>query len=151
MLKPRFWAGLAWIDQVNCRYEPRVLGARVGQRIAVRNSDPVMHNVNAKPTQNRGFNISQPVQGMVSSRRFRIPEVMVRVGCDVHAWMGAYVGILPHPFFATTGDNGSFAIPDLPPGTYTIEAWHEKYGTQTAEVTVGEGESKAIEFTFGDG
>jgi len=138
----------AWIDQVNCRYEPHVLGAQVGQRIAIRNSDSVLHNVNAKPTLNRGFNISQPAQGMVSSRKFRAPEVMVRIVCDVHGWMTAYVGVLPHPYFVTTGDDGSFAIPDLPPGTYTIEAWHEKYGTQTVEVTVGTDETKAIEFTF---
>ena len=139
----------AWIDQVNCRYEPRVVGAQVGQRIAIRNSDPVLHNVNAKPTENRGFNISQPAQGMVSSRNFRVPEVMVRIACDVHGWMSAYVGVLPHPYFATTGDDGSFAIPDLPPGTYTLEAWHEQYGTQTMEVTVGADETSAIEFSFG--
>ena len=121
----------------------------VGQRIAVKNSDPVLHNVNAKPKQNRGFNISQPAQGMVSVRNFRMPEVMVQVACDVHGWMSAYVGVLPHPYFATTGDDGSFSIPDLPAGTYTIEAWHEEFGTQTAEVTVGADDAKSIEFTFG--
>lgn len=137
-----------WIDQNACRYEPNVVGARVRQTIAIRNDDPVMHNVNATAKRNRGFNISQPVEGMVSTRSFRRPEVMVELACDVHGWMRAYIGVMDHPFFATTGDDGSFTIPDLPAGTYTLEAWHAQYGTQTMEVTVGDGDA-AAEFTFG--
>lgn len=146
--RPAASADSAWIDQENCMYTPRVVGAMVGQRIAIRNSDPVLHNVNAKPTENRGFNISQPAQGMVSARNFRLPEVMVPIQCDVHGWMHAYVGVLSHPYFATTGDDGSFAIAGLPAGTYTIEAWHEEFGVKTVEVTVGADETKTVEFTF---
>ena len=137
-----------WVDQSACRYDPNVMGIRVRQTLAVRNSDATMHNVNATATENRGFNISQPVQGMVSTRSFRRPDVMVELACDVHGWMRAYVGVLPHPFFTTSGDDGSFSIPDLPPGTYTLEAWHAQYGTQTAEVTIGDGDS-SVEFVFG--
>lgn len=138
----------AWIEQVHCLYRPRVLGVRVGQPIAFRNGDPVLHNINARPTTNRGFNISQPAQNMVSARNFRMPEVMVPVACDVHGWMHAWVGVLPHPFFAVTGEDGRFSIPDLPAGTYTIEAWHEQFGTQTAQVTVGAAGTQTVTFTF---
>jgi len=137
-----------WVDQQGCRYTPNVVGVRVRQTLAIRNSDPATHNVHATATANRGFNISQPVQGMVSTRSFRTPEAMVEVTCDVHGWMIAHIGVMSHPFFATTGDDGSFTIPDLPEGTYTLEAWHGQYGTQTAEVTVG-ADGATTEFTFG--
>ncbi len=137
-----------WVDQVGCLYLPTIVGVRVRQTLAIRNSDPTMHNVNATASENRGFNISQPVEGMVSTRSFRRPEVMVELACDVHGWMRAYIGVMDHPFFATTGDDGSFTIPDLPPGTYTLEAWHGHYGTQTAEVTVGDSDA-SVEFVFG--
>lgn len=138
----------AWIDQNGCRYEPHVLGMQAGQTLAIKNSDAVLHNINAKPSTNRGFNISQPQAGMVSTRTFLVPEVPVPVGCDVHGWMGAFVGVLSHPYFAVSGDDGSFTIRRLPPGTYTVEAWHEQYGAQTMQVTVGPSESKTADFTF---
>jgi plastocyanin len=136
------------IDQEGCRYKPHSMGVQVGQGIEIRNSDPLLHNIKAKPTKNRGFNISQPRAGMKTTRTFTAPEVMVPFECNVHGWMNAYVGVLPHPFFATTGADGSFSIKGLPPGTYTIEAWHEKYGVQSATVTVAGTESKTQEFTF---
>ncbi len=137
-----------WLDQSGCRYEPHVFGIQVGQTLVIKNSDPVLHNINAKPTANRGFNISQPQLGMVSSRTFQVPEVMVPVGCDVHGWMSSYIGVLRHPYFSVSGGDGSFSIARLPPGTYTLEAWHEQYGTQTLEVTVGSNETKTVEFVF---
>lgn len=137
------------LDQDGCRYHPRVLGVQAGQKLQIKNSDPVLHNVNAKPQQQRGFNISQPVQGMTTERTFNTPEVMVRVECDVHGWMSAYVGVLTHPYYGVTGDQGAFTLQGLPAGTYTIEAWHERYGTRTQTVSVGAGETKTIEFTFG--
>lgn len=136
------------IDQDGCRYHPHVLGVQVGQKLQIRNSDPVLHNINAKPQAQRGFNISQPVQGMTTERTFNQSEVMVPVECDVHGWMSAYIGVLPHPFYSVTGEQGGFTLRGLPAGTYTIEAWHERYGTQTQTVTVGEGETKTVEFTF---
>ena len=136
------------IDQDGCRYHPHVLGIRVGQNLEIRNSDPVLHNIKAKATKNRPFNVSQPAVGMKTMRTFAQPEVMVALECNVHGWMNAFVGVLPHPFYAVTGTDGSFSLKGLPPGTYTIEAWHEKYGTQTAAVTVTGAETKTSDFTF---
>jgi len=135
------------IDQHGCTYVPHVLGLQVGQKLVIRNSDGILHNINAKPKVNRGFNISQPTN-MESTRTFAAPEVMIPVECDVHGWMRAYIGVLPHPYFAVSGPDGSFTIAGLPPGTYTIEAWHERFGTQTAQVTVGAAETKEVAFTF---
>jgi plastocyanin len=137
------------IDQNGCEYRPRVFGILAGQNLEIRNSDPVLHNIKAVPTKNRGFNISQPTAGMKTTRTFATPETMVPLECNVHGWMNAYVGVSSHPFFATTKADGSFSLQNLPPGTYTIEAWHEKLGTQTTTVTVGAGETKTAEMTFG--
>jgi hypothetical protein len=79
---------------------------------------------------------------------FSEPEIMVPIKCDVHSWMNSYIGVVSNPFFAVTGDDGTFDLSELPAGTYTIEAWHEKYGTQTQEVTVGDGDAQEISFSF---
>jgi plastocyanin len=136
------------IDQEGCLYHPRVLGVMAGQPIEIKNSDPVLHNIKAVPKVNRGFNISQPTKGMHTTRKFDRPETMVPLECNVHSWMHASAGVMSHPFFATTGDDGNFKITGLPPGTYEIEAWHEKLGPKTMTVTVGDGESKAADFNF---
>jgi plastocyanin len=136
------------IDQDGCRYRPHVLGIMVGQTLEIRNSDPVLHNIKAKATKNRPFNVSQPSAGMKTNRTFAQPEVMVALECNVHGWMNAFLGVLPHPFYAVTGTDGSFSLKGLPAGTYTIEAWHEKYGTQTATVTVTGTETKTADLTF---
>lgn len=135
------------LDQVGCEYVPHVIGVQVGQTIAIRNSDGLLHNVNAKPTINRGFNTGQPTN-MTTNKTFTSPEVMIPVTCEVHGWMESYIGVLNHPYFAVTGPDGSFRIPNLPPGTYTIEAWHERYGTKTLQVTVAAQETKQADFTF---
>jgi plastocyanin len=136
------------LDQDGCLYKPRALAVMAGQTIDIKNSDPVLHNIKAVPKTNRGFNISQPTAGMVSKRKFDRPEQVIPIECNVHSWMHANVAVLPHPFFAVTSDNGTFEIKGLPAGTYEIEAWHEKLGTRTMTVTVGEGESKAADFNF---
>jgi len=136
------------LDQSGCRYHPHVLGVMVGQNLEILNSDPVLHNIKAKATKNRPFNVSQPSAGMKTMRTFAQPEVMVALECNVHGWMNAFVGVLPHPFYAVTGSDGGFSLKGLPPGTYTIEAWHEKYGTLTATVTVTGTETKTVDFTF---
>src|SRR5438477_8032387 len=140
-------AGSVTLDQDGCRYHPHVLGIMVGQNLEIKNSDGILHNIKAKGTKNRPFNISQP-SIMTSTRTFTAPEVMVPLECNVHGWMHAWLGVLPHPFYAVSGADGGFAIKGLPPGTYTIEAWHEKYGTQTASVTVAGSETKTQAFTF---
>ncbi|MBI1966772.1 MAG: carboxypeptidase regulatory-like domain-containing protein [Gemmatimonadetes bacterium] len=135
------------LDQDGCRYHPHVFGLMVGQTLQIKNSDGILHNIKAKGTKNRPFNISQPTN-MTTPRTFSAPEVMVTLECNVHGWMNAYVGVLPHPFSAVSGADGSFTIRGLPPGTYTIEAWHERYGAQTATVTVAGTETKTADFTF---
>lgn len=137
------------IDQQGCLYHPRVFGIMVGQKLLIKNGDPVLHNIKAVPAKNRGFNISQPSEGMTTTRTFSTEEVMVPLQCNVHSWMSAHVGVLSHPFFAVSDSTGAFKITGLPPGTYTIEAWHEKLGTQQMNVTVGAGETKTADFTFG--
>jgi plastocyanin len=141
-------AGSALLDQQGCQYKPHVSGVQVGQTLEIKNSDATLHNVHAMAEANPEFNIGQPVQGMVSKKTFEKPEVMVKFKCDVHGWMNSYVAVLPHPYFGVSGANGSFTISGLPPGSYTLEAWHEKYGTQTQQVQVGAKESKQVSFTF---
>lgn len=137
------------LDQLGCRYQPRVVGLQVGQSLLIRNSDAVLHNINTQPTANRGFNISQPQAGMESTRDFPRAEVMIPVKCDVHGWMTAYLGVLDHPYHDVSHTAGDFSIAGLAPGTYTIEAWHEVYGASSQEVTVGDAETAEITFTFG--
>ena len=136
------------IDQKECRYHPHVFGMRVGQSLEIINDDPTLHNIHAIPKINSEFNNGQPIQGMKMTHTFDKPEVMVPFKCDVHGWMNAYVGVLDHPYFAVTKDDGKFELKDLPAGTYTITAWHEKLGTQDQKVTLGEKESKDVTFTF---
>jgi len=137
----------ALLDQNGCVYLPHVLGVMVGQDITIRNSDGLLHNINASPTINRGFNSSQPVS-METTRSFRAAEVMVPLRCDVHGWMTAYIGVLDHPFHSVSNGSGAFSLSTLPPGEYVIEAWHERYGTQTQTVTVTTGETAEVNFTF---
>jgi len=136
------------LDQDGCRYHPHVLGIMVGQPLEILNTDPVLHNIKAIAKANRPFNVSQPNAGMKTTKTFTAPEVMVNLECNVHGWMQAYAGVRPDPFFAVSAPNGSFTISGLPPGTYTLEAWHEKFGTQTATVTIAGTESKTQNFTF---
>jgi len=136
------------LDQKGCHYSPHVFGLRTGQPLEILNSDQTLHNVNAMAQVNQAFNMGQAMQGMKSQKTFTKPEVMVRIKCDVHAWMNAYAGVLNHPYFAVTANGGAFELKDLPPGTYTIEAWHEKLGTQTQSVTLGAKETKTVGFAF---
>ena len=136
------------IEQKGCRYVPHVFGIRVGQPLEIINDDPTLHNIHAMPKTNQEFNNGQPIQGMKMEHTFTAAEVMVPFKCDVHGWMNAYVGVMDNPYFAVTGPDGKFDMKTLPPGTYTIEAWHEKLGTMTQSVTIGAKETKDITFTF---
>ena len=125
-----------------------MFGIQVGQPLEIINSDPTLHNIHATGKANAEFNNGQPIQGMKMSHTFTAKEVVVPFKCDVHGWMNAYVGVLDHPFYAVTSADGSFSLKGLPPGTYTIEAWHEKLGAQTQSVTVAAKDSASIAFTF---
>lgn len=136
------------LDQNGCRYVPHVFGVRTDQDIEVRNSDPTAHNIHAIPKKNKEFNKSQPKQNLKFTEKFKRAEIGVKFKCDVHPWMSAWVHVMDHPFFATTGDDGTFNITGLPAGTYTLVAWHEKYGEQETEVTVAQDETKEADFTY---
>ncbi|MGE0362302.1 MAG: carboxypeptidase regulatory-like domain-containing protein [Vicinamibacterales bacterium] len=136
------------LDQQRCWYTPRVVGVRVGQPLLVLNSDPLLHNVRAASVVNEPFNQGQPVQGTRYSHTFSVAEVMVPMKCDVHAWMNAWIGVVNHPFFAVTGPDGAFALPGLPAGTYTVEAWHEAGGTQSGTVTVTARGTATLDLAF---
>ena len=136
------------LTQKGCTYHPHVFGLQTGQEFTVRNSDPSLHNIHATPSINDDFNQSQPFEGMEMTKSFDKVEVMVPFKCDVHPWMSAYVGVLDHPYFAVTDADGSFTIDGIPAGTYTVEAWHEKFGTRTAEVTVEANGAAGTVFDF---
>jgi plastocyanin len=136
------------LDQKGCRYVPRVIGIRAGQRLEVVNTDATLHNVHALPMQNQEFNHGQKEKDPNIVHTFTVPEVMVRFKCDVHGWMTAYVGVMAHPFFAVTGQDGTFKIDGVPPGTYTVGVWHEKFGESTQSVTLGDRDTKTATFTF---
>ncbi len=136
-------------DQKGCHYNPKVLGVQVNQPFEIINSDSTLHNVHSLAEKNVPFNLGMPIQGMKIKKTFTKPEVMVKVKCEVHPWMRAYVGVLDHPFFSVTGDDGSFQIKNLPPGQYVVEAWHEKYGSQTQNVTVSaDSDTKDLTFQY---
>ena len=136
------------MDQKGCHYAPHVLGIQVGQPLQIVNSDDTLHNVHGLPKANKEFNQGQPIQGMKMTHTFSTKEVMIPFKCDVHGWMNAWIGVLGHPYYSVTSPDGTFTLKGLPPGTYTIEAWHERLGTQTQMVTVGEKETKNLSFTF---
>lgn len=139
----------AMLDQKGCIYIPHVSAVQAGQTIRIRNSDPTLHNVHAMPKVNSQFNIGQPVQGMVNEQKFEKPEPQpFIIKCDVHGWMKSYMAVLPHSYHSISQTNGSFSIANLPPGDYTLVAWHEKYGTQEQQVTVAPNEQKQVTFTF---
>lgn len=135
------------LNQSGCMYQPHVIGVMTGQNIDIKTSDQTNHNIHPQPTVNQDWNESQPPGSDDKMKSFPRQEIMVPVKCNIHPWMRAYIGVVSHPFFAVTGDDGTFTIKGLPPGTYTIQVWHEKYGTQDLSVTVGAKESKTVDFS----
>jgi hypothetical protein len=136
------------IDQEGCVYRPRVVGVRVGQPLLVRNSDDLMHNVHSLSAGRNGFSFSQPKAGMVRQVGLKDEETMLRLTCDIHRWMVAYIGIVSHPYFAVTDKAGTFEIGSVPLGSYSIQAWHERYGRLSQPVRVRSGAVATIDFTY---
>lgn len=143
--------GEARLDQNGCHYVPHVVVVQVGQKLNVTNSDPTTHNVNVQPKNNDPFNQAQGQNAAPISAIFKRAEVLIPVKCNQHPWMKAWIGVLRHPFSAVTKEDGSFEIKNVPPGTYTLEAWHEKFGTKTAQIKVDSKGTVTQEFKMGAG
>jgi plastocyanin len=138
--------GSVTLDNADCRYEPHVVATLVGSTVDVTNSDPILHNTHAKGPVGNSFNVALPNQGQVIPQKMRQPGLM-KVGCDVHAWMSAYLAVFSHPYFAVTDADGRFSMLEVPPGDYTLVYWHEKLGRRTQDVKVTS-EGAAGDFSF---
>lgn len=136
------------IDQSGCWFHPRILGVQTNQVVKIVNSDPVTHNIHPMAEINREWNHSQGPGDPALTRKFIKPEIMIPVKCNIHSWMRAYIGVLDHPYFAVSKDDGIFQIPNLPPGTYTLAIWQERLGTQERQITVAPGQHAVADFTF---
>jgi plastocyanin len=137
----------AVVEQRGCMYSPHVMAVRANQKLEVVNDDATSHNIHPTPTNNREWNKAEP-PGTKMEETFAREEVAIPVKCNVHPWMRGYIAVFKHPFFAVTRHDGQFDLSNLPPGTYTIKAWHEKLGTATQSVTIGANEMKEIQFVF---
>jgi len=136
------------VDQTACTYRPRVQAALVGQKVVAKNTDPILHNVHTYLGKLTLFNKGMPDASAKPIQHVATKEGVIRWKCDVHPWMRAYVGVNRNAFQAVTGDDGAFKIDGIPPGTYTLEAWHEVFGTKTVEVTVAAGKPATASFSF---
>jgi hypothetical protein len=135
------------VEQKGCMYMPHVLAVRANQPLHVVNDDPTSHNIHPTPTNNREWNKAEP-PGSSLDESFAREEIAIPVRCNVHPWMHGYVAVFKHPFFAVTGKDCSFDLSGLPPGTYTLKAWHEKLGTSTQTITIGANENRELSFVF---
>lgn len=136
------------LNQKGCVYRPHVFGIRAGQPLKILNPDGTLHNVHPMSKVNTEFNLAMPKFKKTATKTFKEPEAIFPIKCDVHPWMSAWCAVMSHPFFSVTGMDGAFRIEGLGAGTYEIEAWHEKLGTQTATVTIGADETQTANFSF---
>jgi|ERR1044071_3413807 hypothetical protein len=139
------------LDQNGCHYVPHVIGMQPNQKLKVTNSDPTGHNIHALPKSGSGneeWNESQPGGAGPIIKTFKRSEILVPVKCNQHPWMKAYVGVVKHPFYAVSKDDGTFEIKGVPAGTYTVVAWHEKFGEKTAQVKVDAKGTVTSDFAF---
>jgi Carboxypeptidase regulatory-like domain len=136
------------IDQNGCWFRPRVLGIETNQALQITNSDPVTHSIHPMAQINREWNHSQEAGEPPLARKFARPEVMIHVKCNIHSWMQAYIGVVDNPYFAVSGEDGSYRIGNLPPGTYTVAIKQEKLGTQEQQVTVAPHSNTQADVTF---
>jgi plastocyanin len=136
------------LDQRGCLYAPRVLGMQVGQTLQIKNSDALLHNVHSLSTRGNAFSVSQRQAGMIYTVQLKNPDVIMRIKCDVHAWMTAYIGVEAHPYFAISDEQGAFRIAGVPAGRYSIRTWHERYGELTQAVSVKAGQTTTIALAY---
>jgi plastocyanin len=136
------------IKQVGCRYVPHMAAVMVGQPVQFEDDDQTLHNIHPMPKNNREWNQSQMPNSEPLAKTFAQPELMIPIKCNQHPWMHMYLSVLGNPYFAITGKDGAYTLPNLPPGTYTISAVQEKFGEKTQTVTVGARDSKKLNFSY---
>jgi plastocyanin len=137
------------LDQVRCRFDPHVMGVQVGQTLRVGNDDPMRHNVHFRPQNNPDQNIHFATGGRTEETSFAYAEpTPVEMRCDIHPWMRAFVGVFDHPFFATTGGDGTYEIDRVPAGSYELVAWHERLGERRQTVTVADAGDAVADIVF---
>ncbi len=136
------------LDQKGCMFMPRVLGIQAGQPLDLKNADGVSHNIHPLASNNFEWNQEQPPHAAEAEHKFARTEVMIPVKCNIHAWMRAYIGVLEHPYFAVTARDGTFEIPNLPPGDYVLAVWHEKFGAHEQPIHVAPAGSAAVDFIY---
>ena len=136
------------IDQNGCWFTPRVLGIQTNQILEVKNSDPVTHNIHPMAQINREWNHSQGAGDAPLGRKFTKPEIMIRVKCNIHPWMHAFIGVVDNPYFAVSAADGSYRLPNLPPGNYTLAVWQETLGSQEKQVTVAPHSNTLVNLSF---
>jgi hypothetical protein len=137
------------LDQKECRYFPRMMGVMAKQPLKVLNDDQAIHNIHDMPSNNPQWNETQMPTDQPITKSFTRPEMMVPLQCNQHPWMRAYVNVMPHPYFAVSGADGSFEIRNLPPGDYTLAAVHEKFGERTLNVRVEPQQTAKAPFEYG--
>jgi plastocyanin len=135
------------LNQQNCHYTTRVLAFQVEQQVKIINSDPLTHNIHPMPVSNQEWNKVQLKGSPAVESSFNKPE-FIPVKCNLHSWMRAYFAVMPTSHFAVTGEDGQFTLPELPPGKYTLTAWHETYGTRNQEITVVAGQQTTVDFAY---
>lgn len=136
------------IDQQGCWFHPHIFGVQTNQPVKIVNSDPVTHNIHPVAAVNREWNHSQGPGDAPLNRKFPNPEVMIPVKCNIHSWMRSYIGVLDHPYFAVSRADGTFSLPNLPPGTYTVAIWQEKLGPQEQQITIAPQQHATVDFTY---
>jgi hypothetical protein len=136
------------LDQQGCFFEPHVIAMMTRQQVVVRNSDPFLHNVRSTATENERFNLAQYTQHDTTKLKSPAVPEFFQVKCDIHPWMSSWFCVFDHPYFAVTGKDGTFSLKGLPPGHYTLRAWHEKLGKQERQIVVEAGKPVEVDFTF---
>jgi len=137
------------IENSGCRYVPRIHAMQKGERLRIRNNDPKLHIPHSYLQQKTVFMLSLPFKNTILEATHKIRDAgILKLVCDTHAWMLGYVHVFDHPFFAVTDDKGAFSIANVPPGAYTLKAWHEEAGVRIQEITVLEGGDVRIDFQF---
>ena len=139
---------IAILEHKGCRYAPHLLGIRTGQLLTIVNSDPTQHNTHPTPKMNPEWNQTQPEGGPPLTKTFKHAETFIPFKCNQHPWEKAYVGVFDHPFFAISDESGNYRMEGLPPGHYTVVAWHERFGEKTVDVQLVAGEARAVSFDF---